>query len=584
MANDAAWRRRYRTPQTSLPVWADDRPARLLYLSNQDGRFELYTWDLLRGCRRRLTDRPEGTVLGAIEPGGRSVWWFDDERGSERGTWQVQPFDGGPAQPAAPGLPAAYQSGLALGDGVAVVGTSGEQGSAVHLVEPGAPPLQLYRHAEYAAVASISRHGSLLAVEHAEHGDSRHLALRVLSRGGEGVAELWDGPGLGLSAGDWSPLPSDQRLIVTHERGGVRRPAIWSPLAGEVRDLSLDLPGEVSASWYPDADHLLLAHRYAGRGRLYGCRLDTGGLSEVSAPAGSIGAARVRPDGRIWMEHSSGAAPPALLDGDQPLAINPTESAPAGAPYRDLRVGDVHGFWVEPSGPPPHPTIFWVHGGPAAHDRDAFSPRVQAWVDHGFAVALVNYRGSTGYGRDWRDALEGNPGFTELEDLATVRAHLLSAGLADRRRLVLGGASWGGYLTLLGLGTQPDSWSLGLAVVPVADYLAAFEDEMEPLKAFDRALFGGTPSEMPGHYIDRSPITYVERVRVPVLVVAGRNDPRCPIRQIENYVSRLRELGKPHQLYEFEAGHSSLVVEEQIRQMELQLEFAHRHLGTPAPL
>jgi dipeptidyl aminopeptidase/acylaminoacyl peptidase len=66
--------------------------------------------------------------------------------------------------------------------------------------------------------------------------------------------------------------------------------------------------------------------------------------------------------------------------------------------------------------------------------------------------------------------------------------------------------------------------------------------------------------------------------------VAGRNDPRCPIRQIENYVRRLRELDRPHELYEFEAGHSSLVVEEQIRQMEMQLEFAHRHLGTPAPL
>jgi len=110
---------------------------------------------------------------------------------------------------------------------------------------------------------------------------------------------------------------------------------------------------------------------------------------------------------------------------------------------------------------------------------------------------------------------------------------------------VLSGGSWGGYLALLGLGTQPERWSLGVAAVPVADYVAAFEDEMEPLKAFDRSLFGGSPPDIPEVYRKRSPITYVEQVRVPVMILAGENDPRCPIRQIENYLSRLRELGLP---------------------------------------
>jgi dipeptidyl aminopeptidase/acylaminoacyl peptidase len=120
--------------------------------------------------------------------------------------------------------------------------------------------------------------------------------------------------------------------------------------------------------------------------------------------------------------------------------------------------------------------------------------------------------------------------------------------------------------------------------VPVADYVAAFEDEMEPLQAFDRALFGGTPAELPERYAERSPITYVDRVRAPLLILAGRNDPRCPIRQVENYLERLRTRGRPHEFYEFEAGHGSLVVDEQIRQVEAQLDFAHRHLGTRAPL
>jgi dipeptidyl aminopeptidase/acylaminoacyl peptidase len=123
-----------------------------------------------------------------------------------------------------------------------------------------------------------------------------------------------------------------------------------------------------------------------------------------------------------------------------------------------------------------------------------------------------------------------------------------------------------------------------LAAVPVADYVAAFEDEMEPLRAFDRALFGGTPAERLSLYRERSPITYVDRLQAPVLIMAGRNDPRCPIRQIDNYLGRLRELGKAHEYYEFDAGHSSAVVDEQIRQVEVRVDFVHRRMSTSAAL
>ena len=107
---------------------------------------------------------------------------------------------------------------------------------------------------------------------------------------------------------------------------------------------------------------------------------------------------------------------------------------------------------------------------------------------------------------------------------------------------------------------------------------------MEPLRAFDRALFGGAPAERPELYRERSPITYADRLRVPVLIMAGSNDPRCPIRQVGNYLARLHELSKPYEYYEFDAGHSSAVVEEQIRQIEKRIDFVHRHLGTPRAL
>src|SRR5262245_59907550 len=197
---------------------------------------------------------------------------------------------------------------------------------------------------------------------------------------------------------------------------------------------------------------------------------------------------------------------------------------------------------------------------------------------------MVNYRGSTGYGRTWRDALTGNPGLTELEDIASIWDRVVEDGISDPKRMVLSGNSWGGYLTLLGLGMQPDRWVLGVAGVPVADYVAAYEDEMEPLKRYDEALFGGSPESDPELYRVRSPITYIDDVRVPVMILAGENDPRCPIRQIDNYLNRLTELDKPHEVLRFDAGHGSQRTDERIRQMEAQLDFVARHLGTTPPL
>jgi dipeptidyl aminopeptidase/acylaminoacyl peptidase len=217
-----------------------------------------------------------------------------------------------------------------------------------------------------------------------------------------------------------------------------------------------------------------------------------------------------------------------------------------------------------------------VHGGPTWHDTDAFGAYVSAWVDHGFAVAQVNYRGSTGYGSAWRDANESAVGRIELQDLVAVRDHLVTEGIADPDRIILQGASWGGYLTLLGLGLYPDLWAAGIAAVPVADYVAAYEDESEGLKAFDRSLFGGSPDEVPEVYRAASPITYLDAVKAPVLILAGVNDSRCPLRQIENYVKGLERRGHLHEVYRFDAGHGSLVDAERIRQTSAELEFAAR--------
>ncbi len=584
------WEKRFRAPRVSLPEWAEDAPDRSLFVSNATGTFELYAWDRATGEQRQVTDRPNGTTDGTLTPDGEWIWWFSDTDGDEFGVWMRQPFGGGADEAAAPGLEPSYPAGLALGrDGTAVIGRStDEDGTTIHVVRPGQPPVEIYRHRESAGVGALSHDGSLIAIEHTEHGDAMHSAIRVVRPDGSTVAELDDTKGgteeLGLSVMGFAPVDGDSRLLVGHQRRGRWEPMIWDPLSGEESALAIDLPGDVGADWYPDGAALLVEHEFRARAELWRYEPLTRTLTRVETPTGTISGATARPDGAVEFLWSSAAQPPEVRSTTGAVVLDPPGAkAPGSVPVTDAWVegpgGTVHALVQRPEGDGPFPTVFEVHGGPTWHDSDAFASGPAAWVDHGFAVVRVNYRGSTGYGREWTDALKHRVGLIELEDIAAVREWAVSSGLADPQRLVLSGGSWGGYLTLLGLGTQPEAWALGLAAVPVADYVTAYHDEMEALKAMDRTLLGGTPEEVPERFEASSPLTYVDAVRAPVYISAGVNDPRCPIRQVENYVDRLKARNHPHEVYRYDAGHGSLVVEERIKQVRLELDFTQRYLG-----
>ncbi|WP_200837571.1 prolyl oligopeptidase family serine peptidase [Ruania rhizosphaerae] len=584
------WERRFRAQRFGLPEWAHLDPDRAVVVASVGGTLEVHSWTPSTGRLVRATERPNGTTDATIDPSGRWIWWFDDSDGDEFGRWRRQRFDSTPTRQAERPipLPAGYDAGLLLGeDGTVVIGRSGDFGTQIHTLYVGAAaagtePRLLYAHAESAEAAALSRDGNLVAIEHSERGDSRHPALRVLRVDtGTTAGELDDGPGHGLTALGFAPIAGDTRLLVRHERTDLGRLLLWDVATGVVRPIDLGLSGEVAdAHWYPDGRGLLVAMDHEARTLTYRYDLVDSTVRQVGAAVGTVSAATARPDGEVWLARSSAAEPRDVIVASTGASLVDlgANRVPGSVPVEDVWAegpgGLVHALLRRPEGiEEPYPVVVEVHGGPTWHESDSFSPYAAAWVDHGFAVLSVNYRGSTGYGNTWRDALEGRVGHTELADIAAVHEALVQAGVVDAERSVLAGASWGGYLTLLGLGTQPDRWALGVAGVPVADYVAAYEDEMDALQAFDRSLFGGSPADVPQAYSDASPISYVGQVRAPVLILAGTNDPRCPYRQIENYVTMLRSHGGEVETYTYDAGHGSVVDDERVRQMRAELEF-----------
>jgi len=589
------WRARFTAPRMSRPAWARDAPDRCVYTSNASGTTEVYVWDRATDLHRKVTDRRSGTHIATLPPDGGTVWWFADTDGDEFGHWVREPFAGrapdADPEPALPGVEDGYPAGLEIGREVVAAGTSTDDGTKIWVRRSGGPAQIVYQHAEDASVGALSEDETLLAISHSEHGDSRHPAVRVVrAADGEVVAEKSDGTGKGLTPIVFAPIRGDGRLLLLHERRGREELLIWDVLADTEREIALDLPGEVFGDFYPDGQKLLVWHTAAARTRLYRYDLTTDELTELPVAPGCVGSAEVRPDGTVEYTCSSAAEPTTVRalhpDGtDRVLVAPPGPRAPGSVPVEDLWVdgpgGRVHALVAKPEGVAGRaPAVFALHGGPHAADEDRFSAARAAWVDAGFVVVEVNYRGSTGYGSAWRDAIEGRPGLTELEDVAAVHDRCVADGLVDPARCVVEGWSWGGYLALLAVGTQPERWAAAIAGVPVADYLTAYADEMEQLRAFDRALFGGSPEERPEAYRVASPLTYVDRVRAPVLVLAGENDPRCPIRQVDNYLDALAARGDVrYEVSRFDAGHGSLVVEETIRHVATEIDFARRALA-----
>ena len=597
MSDHPAWEQRFRAPILSFPAWAADDPDRLVVASTESGSYQLHAWDRRTGRRRQVTFDAVGVLEGLPTRDGTGVVWFRDETGAETGTFVIAPFDEDTApEPLMTGLPKGWSEGLAIGMRRTIAAVNTRDEFSVWASDDGGDARLLHRHTQPVRLAggwglsgavdrgALSADDAVLVLEVMEDGDVLHASLRSIDAStGDTLAELKDA-GLELAGFGFSPTPGDSRMAITHERTGERRPALWNARTGELTDFTLDVAGSIEpAGWWPDGSALLLLALEAGRHLLYRYDLADDAVTRLETEEGSITAAAVRPDGTVWYRGHRGEHPARLLavGSEEPLLVPDGPVAPAGRPFETWWFENpdgqrVHGFLVRPDGEGPHPVMMRVHGGPHSVDMDRWAPDVQAHVDAGFLVGMVNYRGSGGFGQVWRDALTGNVGFMELEDILAGLDDLVARGLADPAQVALAGWSWGGYITLLGAGRHPDRWISLVAGVPVADYVAAFEDEAPMLQALDRALFGGSPTEAPDLYLERNPLTYVDAVDAPLLILAGENDSRCPIRQVWNYVGRLRDRGVEPQVYTYGTGHASFDVDERIRQTAIVLDFLAR--------
>jgi len=320
--------------------------------------------------------------------------------------------------------------------------------------------------------------------------------------------------------------------------------------------------------------------------------LDGGELRRVDIPYTNLSALRSEGD-RMVVVAASPTEPSSVLEigagtGQWKVLRRSTEltfddelvSLPEAVTF-----GGAHGFYYAPKNPEfggpddeRPPLIVYVHGGPTAHVPPILQLSVQFFTSRGLGVIDVNYGGSTGYGREYRDRLRGQWGVVDVEDSAEAARYLAERGDIDPARVEITGGSAGGYTTLLALAVR-DEFAAGTSQFGVADLVTFHEDTHKFESHYDDYLVGAWPAAIET-YRDRSPISHADSISRPLLLLQGLDDKVVPPAQSEVIVDALKQRGIPHAYIAFAGeGHGFRKAENQRRALAAHASFLAQVFG-----
>jgi dipeptidyl aminopeptidase/acylaminoacyl peptidase len=352
------------------------------------------------------------------------------------------------------------------------------------------------------------------------------------------------------------------------------------------------------STWsFVDEHALLCAVGEGGRSAL--CRLDlrNGTLADLGLPFDAYDGVRVE-NGRAALIAASPTRAPAVGTLDlasvrfEPLRESLSleldtrlVSVPEAVTFSTDDADTAHGFLYRPTNPersaPPGerpPLLVKGHGGPTGAATSALQLGIQYWTSRGFAVMDVNYRGSTGFGRAYRDRLRESWGVVDVADCVNAARFAGSEGAADPARLAISGGSAGGYTVLCAL-TFHDVFAAGASHYGIGDLEALARDTHKFEARYLERLVGPYP-ERRDLYVERSPIHFTERLSCPVIFFQGLEDRVVPPNQAEAMVEALAGRGIPHAYVSFEGeGHGFRRAENQRTALEGELYFYARVFG-----
>jgi dipeptidyl aminopeptidase/acylaminoacyl peptidase len=313
---------------------------------------------------------------------------------------------------------------------------------------------------------------------------------------------------------------------------------------------------------------------------------DQGGRKKYQIGQGIHNGIKLTPDRkRMATTFSSPSQPPDLwlMDVESGESIQLTRSMPEELSNREFVMPEeieypgmdgasVPALLFRPQ-QTPAPAVVMIHGGPNWHYSTEWNPVMAHFASRGYAVLAPNYRGSTGYGREWQYAARFDLGGADTRDIAAGAQWLARQGIADPARIAVTGRSHGGYLTMTCLTQFPELWRGGSAIVPFTNWFKTHENSRRDVRHWDIENMGD-PKENYERWYNASPYFFLDRLSAPVQLICGGNDPRCPAVDSLDTRDKLVTLGKDVELLLYEdEGHAFLKIENMIDSEVKRVEF-----------
>ncbi|MBA4861933.1 S9 family peptidase [Streptomyces sp. PSKA54] len=229
------------------------------------------------------------------------------------------------------------------------------------------------------------------------------------------------------------------------------------------------------------------------------------------------------------------------------------------------------------------PYVVWAHGGPTGRAPLVLDLEIAYFTSRGIGVAEVNYGGSTGHGREYRNRLREQWGVVDVEDCAAVALALADEGTADRDRLAIRGGSAGGWTAAASL-TSTDVYACGTIIYPVLDLAGWVSGGTHDFESQYLESLIGPLADVPGRYEERSPLEHADRITAPFLLLQGLDDVICPPAQCERFLARMQGRRVPHAYIAFEGeGHGFRRADTMIRALESELSLYAQVFGLDVP-
>jgi dipeptidyl aminopeptidase/acylaminoacyl peptidase len=395
--------------------------------------------------------------------------------------------------------------------------------------------------------------------------------------------------------------PDGKNVLITSNAGdGYDNVGLLDIASKKIRWLTQDKWRISGEHFSPDGKFLTYTANVDGNTDLYLYDMASGKARALSLPKGMNDVAGrtspYTPDGRRLLYYHSGATAPGdlwvytLADGESHQLTNSlvggvrsedmVEPALVHYPSKDGK-WTISAFVYVPYNLPrnsQHPAIVLVHGGPTSQTVNSFNRFAQYMANQGYLVIAPNYRGSTGYGKEFQQANLFDMGGGDLQDVFAAADWIKQTGYVDPKKLILMGGSYGGYLTMMGVTKAPELWAAGVPIVPFVNWFTEIQNEDPVLQQSDLATMGDLVKNK-ARYEDRSPINFVDQIKAPLYLLAGGNDPRCPKTESQQVVDAIKKRGGvvEYKVYENE-GHGFAKVENQIDAYKRVADFLKAHV------